>query len=118
VKSRLDVKRLGTMVRVKRGNRSLRDLAAELGRVSASTLSRVERGKVPDVETFLLLCDWLEVPPATFIGSGEVEQPLDTPARIALVLRSDPKLEPTLADALATLIKRAYPDFCRRDVCR
>lgn len=41
-----------------RGQKSLREAAVETG-VSASTLSRIERGFVPDVNTFLALMTWM-----------------------------------------------------------
>lgn len=37
---------------------SLRELAIELG-ISAATLSRIERGKKPDLESFGQLCAWM-----------------------------------------------------------
>lgn len=60
--SYLDIERLASLVRSKRGSRGLRETAKEIGNVSPSTLSRVENGKTPDMDTFLAICDWLEVP--------------------------------------------------------
>ena len=57
MKNALDTGKLSAMVRTKRGSDSLRAVSAELeNAVSPSTLSRVENGKLPDMETFLLLC--------------------------------------------------------------
>lgn len=39
---------------------SLRSLGKELG-ISASTLSRIERGATPDILTFGILCKWMGV---------------------------------------------------------
>jgi hypothetical protein len=39
---------------------SLRDLSTKTG-VSIATLSRVERGFLPDVTTLCRLCDWLNI---------------------------------------------------------
>lgn len=36
--------------------------------VSPATLSRVENGKVPDLETFSKVCRWLGEDPALFLG--------------------------------------------------
>lgn len=56
MKNALDTSKLSAMVRTKRGSSGLRAAAAKLGNeVSPSTLSRIENGKVPDMETFLLL---------------------------------------------------------------
>lgn len=44
----------------------LREAAKQIG-VSSSTLSRIERGEVPSLETFFTLCDWMDVSPADFV---------------------------------------------------
>ena len=46
------------LIRAKRGLRSLRSAAKEIG-ISAATLQRAERGNEIDVETFRRLCAWL-----------------------------------------------------------
>ena len=74
--SYLDIQRLSDLIRSKRGSRGLREIATIIG-VSPATISRVERGTVPDVAkprlradysvhtgvTFLAICDWIEMPP-------------------------------------------------------
>jgi transcriptional regulator with XRE-family HTH domain len=59
--------RLAKRLEAARAGRSLRDLAGEVG-VSASTLSRIERGERPDVWTLLRLADWLQEDPRTFFA--------------------------------------------------
>ena len=44
---------------------SIRDVAAETN-VSSSTISRLERGLVPDVQTLFILCHWMNVSPQFF----------------------------------------------------
>jgi transcriptional regulator with XRE-family HTH domain len=45
---------------LRRGNKmSLRELAEKLG-VSAPTISRIERGGNPDIDTFCKICRWAE----------------------------------------------------------
>ena len=107
----LDTEKLANLVRSKRGNRGLRDTAKEIGNVSPSTISRVENGKTPDMDTFLALCDWLEVPPAELIKNTEDEEALDTPEAITIQLRADKNLDPAIANALASLVKAAYKDL-------
>jgi hypothetical protein len=59
----LDITTLAARVRAKRAGRPLRALVKEIGNISPATLSRVEREKAPDLPVFLLLCNWLELPP-------------------------------------------------------
>ena len=54
-----------------RGDRGIRMVADEIG-VSAATLSRVERGLMPDLETFGKICRWLKVDPAEVLGVTDV----------------------------------------------
>jgi transcriptional regulator with XRE-family HTH domain len=58
---------LGPMVREKRGRRKLRETAQEIG-IGPATLMRVESGRIPDVETFGKICNWLGTDPAEFLG--------------------------------------------------
>lgn len=51
---------------------SLRQAAAQSG-VSASTLSRVQRGYPPDIETFFRLCDWMGIAPGEFAAPKELK---------------------------------------------
>ncbi len=111
MKNNLNVEKLANLVRSKRGNCGLRETAKEIGNVSPSTISRVEKGKTPDMDTFLALCEWLEVSPAEFIQNTEQEQDLDTPEAIAIQFRADKNLDPAVANALVSLVKAAYKDM-------
>ena len=51
---------LGLRVREKRGQQSIRAAAKEIG-ISHATLSRVERGYLPDLERYEKICKWLGV---------------------------------------------------------
>jgi transcriptional regulator with XRE-family HTH domain len=62
----IDTKKLARLVRAKRGEIGLRELARATG-ISASTLSRVESGKIGDLDTFLRLCRWLGASPESFM---------------------------------------------------
>jgi transcriptional regulator with XRE-family HTH domain len=109
----LDIEKLASLVRTKRRERGLREVSKEIGTVSPSTISRVENGKVPDIDTFLILCDWLDVSPAALLGDDRVREVESTPDRIAFLLQSDSNLDPSIANALALLIKAAYRDFLK-----
>jgi transcriptional regulator with XRE-family HTH domain len=69
---------LGRLLTAKRGSRGVRAAAMDAG-VSSATLSRVENGHMPDLETFAKLCKWLQRDPGEFLGfeskGAEVERP-------------------------------------------
>jgi transcriptional regulator with XRE-family HTH domain len=106
----LNAERLAAMVRAKRGRQGLREAAKDIGNVSASTLSRVEQGKVPDLETFFELCKWLDASPEEFTGGNpSPHKGLESvPEKIEIHLRADRTLEPATIDALVTMVKLAY----------
>lgn len=112
------MEKLAVMVRSRRAGRGLREVSDEIGEVSPSTLSRVENGKMPDMSTFLRLCNWLQVRPTEFIKDDELQSATpeaNIPESIAVLLRSDKNLDPATANTLATLIKAAYKDLPRRN---
>ncbi len=106
----LNTQYLAALIRTKRCNRGLREIAQEIGDVSPSTLSRIENGKVPDIDTFLRICDWLQVSSEEFIKETDdrQESEISNIDRIEGYLRADRELAPETADALAKLMKAAY----------
>jgi transcriptional regulator with XRE-family HTH domain len=58
---------LGAIVRERRGQHKLREVAREIG-ISAATLMRVEAGRIPDLATFGKICKWLKMDPREFLG--------------------------------------------------
>ncbi len=113
----LDIQSLARLTRNKRGNKGLRAIAQGCS-ISASTLSRVEREQVPDISSFIALCDWLELSPARlFKNSADQQQGERSPDdeltlskadTLALRVRADSRLDPATANVLAVLIKAAY----------
>ncbi len=101
---KLTLETLGLKVLEKREDRGVREVAKEIG-VSPATLSRVERGNLPDLETFGKICRWLNVDPGEILGMRA-----DSQARpIATAhFRKDVTLEPETAKALADLILKAH----------
>jgi transcriptional regulator with XRE-family HTH domain len=63
----IGLENLGEAVRTKRGAQGIRAAAADVG-ISPATLSRIENGHLPDLETFRRLCVWLEADPASILG--------------------------------------------------
>ncbi|WP_375505659.1 helix-turn-helix domain-containing protein [uncultured Nostoc sp.] len=104
----LDIERLAALVRNKRGTRGLREASAEIGNVSPSTLSRVENGSMPDMETFITLCNWLKVWPGDLFLSDHKQQQLDTAEEIVILILGDKNLEPNTAYALAQIVRATY----------
>lgn len=66
------------------------------------------------MESFIALCNWLEVNPGTLFITSE-KQPdnqLDTVEEIAALLISDKRLDPTSTHILVRIIKAAYNELC------
>ena len=97
---------LGTLVRKERGNRSLREVAAEVG-TSAPTLSRIEAGKTPDLETFGKLCRWLRLDPSSFLGVAPLEHDSEQPSFAVAHLKAQREVDQATAQSLARLIMNA-----------
>lgn len=103
--SSLDTQRFSEMIKSKRGSIGLRALATEIG-VSASTLSRIEQGNLPDIDTYLKLCDWLEVSPDFFTASELNAE--NAKFGVIAHLRADKSLPSETAEALIRMINLAY----------
>lgn len=98
--AKLTLQSLGRKLKEKRGEMGIRDVAAEIG-ISPATLSRVERGHLPDLETFGKICKWLNIDPAEVLGIRPVESEMP---RVAVHFRKEGVLSPTTAQALAQMI--------------
>ncbi|MEX2158612.1 MAG: helix-turn-helix transcriptional regulator [Dehalococcoidia bacterium] len=100
------LRRLGERLRKERGGRGLREVAREIG-VSAATLSRVERGHLPDLETFGKICAWLGLDPGDVLGV-QVEKAIadvhDDPITASIHFKANRTPAPELAKALAEMI--------------
>jgi len=92
---------LGRRVREKRGRLGIRAAAAEIG-LSHATLSRVERGFLPDLENYKKICAWLGV---DLESPAALEKTSSTAAQVHF--RKKPTTSPETAQALAELILAA-----------
>lgn len=115
----VDLLRLGQLLRDRRGERGIRAVANEI-KVSPATLSRVERGHLPDMLTLTKICAWLEIDPATMVSSSNVDAGSsadhdfdDVPA---VHFRADAQLTPDAAADLAKLILAAQAEMRRRQL--
>lgn len=94
---------LGRMVADKRGDLGIRAAARQIG-VSASTLSRVERGHLPDLENYQKICNWLGIDTEDVVGKTFARQESDV-ARVHF--RKSRTVSKETALALAELILAA-----------
>lgn len=97
---------LGLSLRAERRRRgiSLRDLADETG-VSFNTLSRVERGHLPDLTNYERITKWLGAPGIDFFYT---QDDVSTTNIIAKHLYADTRLGEEQANQLLLLIRDMY----------
>jgi transcriptional regulator with XRE-family HTH domain len=102
-------KALGQMIQRKRGSMGVRAAASEIG-ISFATISRIENGRVPDLETLKKICRWLRIDPASYLGSKK-DQTKASPLSVQVVFKKDRAVSPRTSRALAKLIEAAYQQF-------
>lgn len=102
---RLTLHALGLKLIEKRGDRGVRAVAREIG-TSPATLSRVERGHLPDLETFGKICRWLSIDAGEVLGTRQENARPVVSAHTHF--RKDQAVDPTTAAALGDLIIRAH----------
>jgi transcriptional regulator with XRE-family HTH domain len=94
----------------KRAGTGLRLAAKEVG-ISPSTLSRVENGKIPDLETFGRICAWLGDDPAVYLGL----QKKTTPTMAQVHLKKGTTIERESAYALGEMLLLAQKALLAED---
>lgn len=85
---------------------SLRELSAATG-VPVSTLSRVEKGHMPDLTTFRNIVDWLGVPAERFFPSARVRDE-SVPEAFKGMLHGDRTLSKDAKKQLASIVEQMY----------
>lgn len=98
------IDRLGQRILEKRAGKGIREAANEVG-VSSATLSRVENGKIPDLETFSRICRWLGEDPAIYLGMKPMAAESVPTARVHF--KKGAAIEKDSAKALGELILAA-----------
>lgn len=91
---------IGGLARQKRGNMGLRTAAAEIG-ISPTTLSRIENGHIPDMQTLDRICSWIGEDPSQFSGIGGLQ----------IAFKKKGTVKPATAKSLAVLIEHASRKF-------
>jgi DNA-binding Xre family transcriptional regulator len=107
--AKLGMSSIGPLIREKRGTKGMREAAGEIG-ISSATLSRVENGKLPDLDTFSKICKWLKINPNEVLGCSVPETKEVTSGHGEVVhahLRAEKTLSPAVAKALADMILAA-----------
>lgn len=105
----LAIGELGARLAERRRPRGVRAVAEEIG-ISPATLSRIENGHMPDLETFAKVCDWLNVDPAEYLGTKKRDAPT-----ASVHFRKDRTMSPITAQALAKMILKAQDALMARD---
>ncbi len=107
--STLNTELLAGMLKNKRAGRGLRAVAEEIGGVSFATLSRVEQGKIPDVDTYIRICKWMNVSSDTFIEADKKKKkPVSSRENVIAHLRADRELSKETLNMLIQVIDMAY----------
>ena len=109
---KLTLETLGRLAGEKRGDIGVRTAAKEIG-ISPATLSRVERGYLPDLETFGKICKWLDVDPGQVLGV--TASPPSTP-RVAVHFKKQATLSPSTAQALSQMVLAAHRAWLVTDI--
>jgi len=108
--TKIRLSNIGHLVREKRGNNGIREIAKDIG-VSSATLSRIENGKLPDLGTFSKICRWLRIDPNEILGCKiEVTPEKDVSEKPSMVfahLRAEKTQDTETAQALAEMIMAA-----------
>jgi transcriptional regulator with XRE-family HTH domain len=108
MQSTLNTELLAGMLKNKRADKGLRTVAQEIGNVSAATLSRIEQGKIPDVDTFIKICKWLNVSTDTFIEGDKKKKVVSTKEQVVAHLRAERELSKDTVNMLIKMIDLAY----------
>ncbi len=105
----LSPKTLGSLLQQKRGSMGIRAAAGEIG-ISPATLSRIENGSLPDLDTLQKACRWLGVDPASYFG--EPSRPAEAgDTALQVVFKKDRAISQRTSRALGKLIIAAYQQF-------
>ena len=111
----LQIDQLGAMVSDRRAKDglNLRE-AADLAGVSFNTLSRVERGQTPDLNSFRKIVDWLGVPADRFFAPVR-RRAESTPDVVEQHLLADPALPEGSARKIAGIVADLYRVLARQE---
>lgn len=99
--SEITLHNIGLTIKKRRGTDGIKDVAKKIG-ISSATLSRVENGKLPDLETFPKLCRWLNADGGEILGCSQKKA--STTQNVTFHLKAHKNLQAKTANALGSLI--------------
>ena len=105
----MNIVKFSRLLEKARGDKGVREFAREIG-ISPATLSRIEGGRLPDLETFEKLCAALKIDPKEILEVAPAplsEAPGTRAAAPAVHFRSDVQYTQEAAQDLAALILAA-----------
>ncbi len=103
---------LARFVSRKRGSTGIRAAAKEIG-ISPATLSKVERGHVPDLGTLRKICNWMDEDPARFVGNS-VRSATHKDIALQIAFKKKTAVSQKTAKSLAKLIQLASQQFASK----
>jgi transcriptional regulator with XRE-family HTH domain len=106
--SEITLKNIGAALRRERGDMGLRETAKEIG-ISPATLSRVEGGKFPDIDTFRKICQWMELDAGKVLGT-KIDDSVIVSAPM-VHLKAEKNLSEKAVKALSSMIIAANACF-------
>lgn len=92
---------------------SWKEVSKQTG-VSQTTLSRMSKGRQPDAASLTALSAWSGLNPTEFIAKPKHDR--EPIAMVTKLLREDPNLDSSGADALESIIVAAYDRFKRKSM--
>jgi transcriptional regulator with XRE-family HTH domain len=104
---------IGITLKNRRGNRGIREVANEIG-ISSATLSRIENGKLPDLNSFSKICNWLKINPNDFLDCNipqKTSSQMTSSKSISFHLKADKNIDPKQSTALSEMILHAQSYF-------
>lgn len=85
---------------------------ADQAKVSASTLTRMGQGKLPDADTLTMLSAWSSLNPANFVTDEDLKaRETESLPKILALLRADTTLSPEAITAIQDVLNVAYKRF-------
>jgi transcriptional regulator with XRE-family HTH domain len=76
--------------------------------VSASTLTRMAKGRRPDASSLAALSAWAGLNPSDFVKAAYKPSSGEPMAQISTLLRTDPNLDAGAAEAVEAIVRAAY----------